>query len=843
MSVELPRTEIHATSGRAYHPLLLVLAAFAGGMVIDRYWPVTPEYWFLGSLFALVIWGLAWLAARHVTASCVLLCAWLAIGGAWHHDYWNLYRDDEIGLMVREEIRPLAIEGIAYNSPRWVPAPPLTSLRAIPKGDETEVVLRVTAVRDGQSWRPASGWAALDVDGHLLGIQAGDRLRVMALASRPMKPLNPAEFDFANYERSRRTWCRLRGLFPDSVTVVERGSGWSSRLWLSRVRERGNAVLRQHIPAQRATLAAAILIGAREQLDPDRNEGFLVTGTIHVLSISGLHVGILAWGFWTILRTGLLPRRGALIGAMLLTVGYAFLTDLQPPVLRATVLVVAMCVARLIGRQALGFNTLAIAGLIVLAYQPASLFLAGPQLSFLAVAVMILGRAWINPPATTDPLDRLIARTRPRPVRMWRAFQRETWRIWLTGALIWLISLPLVWQSYNLISVVALVVNTVIWIPITLAMYFGFAALVLGLVAPPLGAACGWVCNLNLQFMEGCVETTRHWPGSYTWLPAPPWWWVATFYGGLLVMAVVPAFRLRPWWWAALGAAWFAIGLGLNGPISRWLDSRDDDKLRCTFVAVGHGIGCLVELPDGQMMLYDSGKLGSPLGAVRPVSAVLWSRGITHLDAVVISHADSDHFNAIPELLDRFSVGVIYVSPIMFERPQPAVEELREAIERSGVPLRAISAGDRLSNSGGFELGVLHPPRKGVLGSDNANSILLLCEYAGRRILLTGDLESPGLEDVLAEEPLDCDIVLAPHHGSLRSNPEGFAGWSTAEYVVISGARNVEDIPDIEAVKNAYRRRGAKVFHTAEDGCIWFEVSKEGITATTFRPTTGDREP
>jgi len=296
-----------------------------------------------------------------------------------------------------------------------------------------------------------------------------------------------------------------------------------------------------------------------------------------------------------------------------------------------------------------------------------------------------------------------------------------------------------------------------------------------------------------------------------------------------------------------LPVLWFVGALGLATPqakqrFAQWPHSDGvaakpvEPKLTCTFVAVGHGIACLIELPDGKSILYDAGRLGSPMGAVRPVSDVLWSRGITHLDAVVISHADLDHYNAIPELLDRFSIGVIYVSPVIFETPQPAVEELHAGIERAGVPLQVISAGVRLQSSGDVHLEVLHPPKKGILGSDNANSILLKLEYADRRVLLTGDLEPPGLEDVLAEEPLDCDVVLAPHHGSLRSDPTGFALWSTPEHVIISGSRSLGDIPDIEAVKDSYRARGAEVYHTAEDGCVRIELGTSGVSVATFRP-------
>lgn len=442
------QSEFSSTAGW-YQPLVLVLSALVTGMVVDRNYPVSSYLWFGVSSGLLFLWLVAWRQGREVLGSVALLGAVAAAGGSWHHDRWNLYPDEEVGLCIREEIRPLVLEGVAVTSPRWVPAPPLTAMRTIPKGDETELFLRVTSIRNGQNWQPASGNATVDIDGHLLGVRAGDKLRLFVLASRPRGTLNPGEFDFAKYERSRRVFCKLRGIFPESVQPLTRGSGFSPRLWLSEVRQRGNALLRANISPRRSTLAAAILIGAREQLDSERNEGFLVTGTIHVLSISGLHVGILAYGFWTIFRTGLLPRNATLIAAMLLTVAYAFLTDLQPPVVRATILVVAMCTARLLGRTALGFNTLSFAGIAVLVHNPLSLFQAGTQLSFLAVATMILFQQLLVKKLSHDPLDRLIARTRPWHVRLVKFAGGETWRVFLTGAVIWTVSLPLVWMQWG----------------------------------------------------------------------------------------------------------------------------------------------------------------------------------------------------------------------------------------------------------------------------------------------------------------------------------------------------------------------------------------------------------
>jgi competence protein ComEC len=374
------------------------------------------------------------------------------------------------------------------------------------------------------------------------------------------------------------------------------------------------------------------------------------------------------------------------------------------------------------------------------------------------------------------------------------------------------------------------------WLPVTLAMFLGLGTLLAGAIVRPAAHFCGWLCDRSFGLLERLIDSGRDWPGSHFWLPPPPSWWVAMFYVGLVVAVTFPALRLSRRWSVALILGWTAGALALSqcnlSAVTPWRER----PLVCHFVAVGHGVGVLVEFPNGHNLLYDSGRLGSPLAGVRPISSVLWSRGIRHVDAIVISHADADHFNAIPGLLERFSIGAVYVSPVMFRRMPDALKELRGSIERHGVPLRVLYATQRLAAGHDLKVEVLHPTRKGVYGSDNANSIVLSIEHAGRRVLLTGDLESPGLDDVLAEEPLDADVVLAPHHGSPRSNPGKFADWCSPEHVVISGSKPLGDEAVIESVKDSFRLRGAEVYHTAEDGCIRVEIGSKGIGIQTTRP-------
>jgi competence protein ComEC len=209
---------------------------------------------------------------------------------------------------------------------------------------------------------------------------------------------------------------------------------------------------------------------------------------------------------------------------------------------------------------------------------------------------------------------------------------------------------------------------------------------------------------------------------------------------------------------------------------------------------------------------------------------------------VVLSHADIDHYNAMPGLIERFPIGAVYISPMMFDPiatggELTAPNYLRDVLQESGVPLREIWMGDRLrTDDQNVTIEVLHPPREGVLGRDNANSLLLAVEYAGKRILLPGDLESPGIEMVMADPPTDCHILLAPHHGSALSDPPGFAAWSTPEWVVMSGER-----PDRTMLTHdTYKRAGASVRHTAMSGAVSCVISRVGARINEFRPQIAD---
>lgn len=815
-------------------PLVGLLLALVGGMLIERFLlPGTLTGWWLLAAAAWMGWLGCWWAGRLRAGCGLLLTSVLATGAAWHHAWWRLYPDHEFSLALGAGDHPVCLEGIALTGPRVVPAPPPSPLRTIPPEERTTLWVEVRALREEARFRPATGRVQVTVAGRLPGLHAGDRLRLWGLARRVERPLNPGEPDLQRLARGQRCLAQVYVESPEGVQVRARGSAWSWRRLIGRLREAGQQRLAQWVPPRQSRLASALLLGVREQLDAEQREAFLVTGTVHLLCVSGLHVGIVAGGVFLVLRLAGLPRVAVgtiLLGVVLL---YALVTDANPPVVRASVLVLGACAAWLLHRPAESWNTLAAAALVVLAIHPASLFQVGTQLSFLAVGTLLACRPLLTPPPLTDPLDRLIAASRPWGVRVARAAAGWLWRTWLTGAVIWLVAMPLVWQRFHLLNPVALALNFLIWVPASVALHGGMASLILGGLWPAVGRLCAAICAQCLAVLERCVALGDAWPGGHVWLPAPPAWWVALFYGGAGAVVLLPRGRPPARWLLGLALGWLAGGLLLAGSRDGRLFRPASDRVVCHFIAVGHGVSVLVELPDGRTLLYDAGRLGMPDVAVRAISGVLWSRGLRHLDAVVLSHADVDHFNALPGLLERFSVGVVYAPPSLFDRRAPAVQALHDAITRSGVPLRWLWTG-RALDAGAVRLRVLHPPPEGVPGSDNANSLVLLLEHAGRRLLLTGDLEGAGLDALLRQPHRDCDVVLAPHHGSPRSHPRGLAAWCRPETVIISGPRNLRSREHLETVRQAFRPTGAEVLHTAEDGCVRVELRAAGVRVRPF---------
>ena len=822
-------------------PLLFVLVAAVLGIVVDRLFAPSLAVLWIFALVTWIGWLVAWRQKRLNVAFFLLLAATAGTFGGWHHWHWNRYAPDDLGRFATDADQPVCLEAVVRKAPIFRSAPTETDpLRVIPESDSVSLEIEPTRIRDGQTWRSCSGHARVSIIlandepaalTTLIHLRAGDPIRVFGRFSKIPQTMNPGEFDFRGYSRTYRRLASIQGLSAACIQPLEsedRGSIFSLRSLIDHVRGAGRAALNRSLDPSNENLAAAILLGLRDGLDRDDLDAWRRTGTVHLLAISGLHLGILAGLLIFIALRLPIPEIVSLGAVALFVIFYMLATDARPPIVRATILVVIACIAHILYRRAVSLNTLAAAALLLLVINPSELFQLGTQLSFLAVASIILFAVpWSD--RMTDKLDLYLERRIDDPDThiILRSFVGVLIGATAVSATIWLVAMPLAMSRFHLLTPVAIPLNVLLWIPMTIALVSGFGVLSLGMISPSLAALPAWVCNGSLDLIRWSVDSAASLPGGHHWVAGPETWWVACFYLGLGLLMLTPLVRVVPirWRFATL-AAWIMVGT------TAAVVARQDDHLHCSFVALGHGSATVVRLPDDRTLLIDAGRLGSPRGGVDAVSGTLWSGGTTHIDAVVLSHADADHYNILPGLLERFTVGMVYTTPTMFFEDSAALNLLEDSIQQRGIPIKHLTASDRLDVGDDCSVEVMHPPGGQIYGSDNETSVVLRIDFRGRTVLLPADIDKYGLTDLMQEPAMTCDVLLAPHHGSTRSNPPGFCDWCSPKQVIMSGTRPRDD--RLEKVEATYRASGAEFLPTFETGMIRYRIDKDLIERETF---------
>ena len=820
-----------------YRPLLWLAVAAGVGVAADFHTETAigsggVGWWWALALALLAMFTLAARQGRSDLAAALLVGAAACLGGAWHHWHWNFIEADDLVLFARDEPQPTCVEVVLANRVKISPASDSSPLRALPARTMSEATVQVVGIRDGTEWRPASGWSRLRIAGEWHGAAQGDRLRVFAQLGKPAPPLNPGQYDWAAAERRAGRLSELYCNDRQCITVTEAAGEWQAAAWLRNIRGWCEGQLSANVAPRDAPLVLATLLGDQERISAATKDAFLQTGSIHLLVVSGMHVALLASMVWGLARLAGLSSGWRLWGTIVAVGLYAAIVGPQPSVIRATILAVTTMIALSGGRHASAGNILGAAALIVMLYNPCEIFRAGTQLSFLSVGVVIGFARWSQRQKPIDPLTRLIADSRPRLNRWFRRVAQAVMTLTVASIVVGIAIAPLVAHHFNIVTPASILLTPLAGPLVSLALYAGAALVTVGWLLPPLGTLLGVVCGGSLHLTEWIVMAAQDVPGSYAYSAGFNAWWLCVLYGAAGLMAFVPHWRPSGRWQASLALLWFTLGYGALG-----IGRTAPGELRCTFLGVGHGTCVVMELPSGQTILYDAGSLGSPDAACKTISSFLWSRGIDRIDAIVISHADIDHYNAVPGLVDRFPVSVVYVSPMMFDPiatdgKLDAPNYLRDVLMNRGVEMREIWMNDRLSTADpDVTIDVLFPPHEGVPGRDNANSLLLLVEFAGRRILLPGDLESPGIERVMADPPCDCDVLLAPHHGSEKSDPPGFAAWCTPEWVVMSGEAPARTL----LAHRSYEEQGASVAHTASAGAVSFVFDGQVVNFAQFR--------
>ena len=250
----------------------------------------------------------------------------------------------------------------------------------------------------------------------------------------------------------------------------------------------------------------------------------------------------------------------------------------------------------------------------------------------------------------------------------------------------------------------------------------------------------------------------------------------------------------------------------------------EDGCLEATFVDVGHGTCVVLRFSEREAWLYDCGRLGNHSGGSRGIDMALWSLGDTDLEGIFLSHADADHFNALPGVLRRFGVSAIITPPGMLDEPETALEVIRQAIDHSGAAVIEM-CGSTTMSVGEKTIRVLHPPPERLMASDNANSLVLRIDCGGESMILPGDLEPPGTDLLVHHErPPPGGVLMAPHHGSLQMDAATVLQWARPSQTIVSGGQRARR-PEVHEMLSF---SGSGVHVTSRVGAIRVRIDREG---------------
>ena len=618
-----------------------------------------------------------------------------------------------------------------------------------------------------------------------------------ALARLALEPVRPASNPGAGDPRARlarRGIRRVARMEGDAVVPIG-AAPLGPAAQVERLRRGFAANLDPgEAPTRASGLLRALTVADVSRLPEEVRRAFADSGTTHLLSVSGTHI---VWVFWLtrlcvafgLGRSGLLPLvraarpAGALAGAAT-GLAYALLCGLQAPALRSAAMAAAGGVALVAGRRGPGWNGLALAALAVLAFDPAALFDASFQMSFAAVAGLLL---WSPPGGAVRGLAHasVAAGLATAPLAAG------------IGA-----PLPCGWLLANAVAV----------------PYFGIAVVppallagALGGAVPGLAAATRAAAELGILLLERLASPDllagAHDPVALAALCA-----AAAFAARCLAQ------RRRALAGVALAAA--AASAALAWPSENAAVAAPE----LWFFDVGHGDAVLLRA-GAHAWLVDAGTHTASFDAGRSVVVPgLRALGVRRLDAVAITHADLDHYGGAEAVLAALPVGELWLT--REAAAAPALRGLHRTASVRGVPERVVAAGDRLGDSQ-LVLRVLWPPAPLRPASTNQGSLVVRGESGQGCALLGGDAPAE-VELRIATGLARCDVLKLDHHGSASSSAAGFLDAVDPVVAIASAGRRPRAPLPHPLVRARLAVRSISLYETRRDGALEIALDRPG---------------
>lgn len=641
------------------------------------------------------------------------------------------------------------------------------------QGEKSRFLLEVEEIEwDGRTIRPECRIIVLaPVDAP----QWNDNVEATGTLRRISAPRNPGQFDARAHMAIQGMTCELV-VSAKADIAIEPATGFSIPRLASESRRWMEATLREGISSDPlvCNLLAGLVLGATSDIPESLQDQFRQTGTFHIFSVSGLHVGMIATILWQLLRAFGVDRRVCVAVIIPAVFFYSLVTGWKPSSVRAATMTAIFLLGMVSSRQPVPLNSLCAAAFVILAQSTRELFNPGFQLSVTVVAAILLFAEPVQKSIKNllDP-DPFI------PTALWNRFQkfRHGAGIALAGLVAvsiaaWIGSLPLTLYYFQLISPSALIANPIV-VPLTFViMSTAMAALAGGVVASTLAAAFN---NANLVLVHALL---------------------------LIIEAI-----------AALPGSYITLGKPAASPVS------------VTVFDFGPGGGAAIRT-QGKLWLLDCGSLWDFESTLRP-----WMRiaGEPRPDGLIVSHGDADHIGGAVALLEGWKSPRIIETRI--KDRSPSRRALHSALESKGQPKSLHRAGDSIELSRHARLRILHPP--GFLQAQQANdkSIIALLEGGSINILFLSD-SGPAAWETLP--PLRADIiVIGRHHSGLLPEAE-FLKTSGVRAIIATAAGHPAHEPIDEHWAAMLAEIGIELFRMDKTGAVQIEVQPDGHTLEGF---------
>lgn len=646
-------------------------------------------------------------------------------------------------------------------------------------------------------------------------VHAGERWQFTVRLKQPHGSSNPygADFELWALENHIRAvgYVHNKG---NNIQLDTRAAGLLYRIesWREAVRDKINATLSN---APYAGVLSALTVGDQGSIPQSQWQVFRRTGVIHLMSISGLHITMLAsmgfsltYGLWrrnTRLTLWLPARKAAGVIALLVALAYALLSGYGVPAQRTVYMLASVAAALWLNRRFALTQILSFALLGVLIPDPWAVLSPGFWLSFGAVALILLVTAHRLRETDSSGLSLATA----QPLRKLRGLLREY------ATVQWAMSIGLVPLLLGLFGQVSLVSPLANAFAIPLISLVVVPLALLGAILPseiPL-----WLAHIFLDNTMILLNFLSELPQAVWLQHAPSAWSVVAGMTGVLWLLMPGGFPAR--WLGIL----LMLPMFLNTPALPATGS-----LRLIVFDVGQGLS-VAALTRQHALLYDTGPDFSDEAdsGNRILLPSLRGMGISELDGLIVSHDDLDHSGGTASVLQAMPVSWVSSS-----HPVPAFIE---------QPYQGCQDGTSWNwDDVNFE--ILHPGRDAPSHSkphDNEQSCVLRISIGDQHILLAGDIEKHSEQRLLKEhaEQLSANLLVVPHHGSLSSSDVDFIAAVLPDYAVFTvGYRNQFNHPRSE-IQQRYLDSGATLLRSDRDGAILVSMNAQYLTIERYRQT------